>query len=223
MSAIVCGLTAGDRSPHLNTLMSAALRALQPAQSSEQRMAVVLLSTMWRQCNNEEREMMQAAGFVEAAIPWLPSFRSVNHETLVRVLKAACALAQPQQLPPFMAVLLPDLMTANEKRLEAVLIVLLHTSQPWNLQLFGSKEAAAGVVTRLVQLLTHPSDEILRTAWLICCQLSVNAINRQLLLELVSCSRRVLSRRWPAVRLISAPAPFFSSTSAPPPEARPGC
>jgi hypothetical protein len=104
----------------------------------------------------------------------------------VRVLLAACDLAQPQQLPPLMAVLLPDLMAADEKGLDTAALVLFNTSRSLNLplrELFGSEEAAAGVATRLVQLLAHASDEIFRAAWFTCCQLSVNVINRQLLLN----------------------------------------
>jgi hypothetical protein len=165
--------------------MSAALRGLQP-RSPQQRSAVILLSTRLRQCNcnKEEREAMQAAGFVSAVISWLPSFRS--NPTRVRVLLAACELAQPQQLAPLMNVLLPDLMAADEKRLDTAALVLFNTSRSLNLplqELFGSEEAAAGVAARLVQLLAHASDEIFRAVWLICCQLSVNVINRQLLLN----------------------------------------
>ena len=91
---------AEDPPPHLNSLVSAALRALQPAHSPRQRSAVALLSFMMQHCNTQERKAIQAAGFVSAAIHWLPSFHS--NPTHFCVLQAAIDLARPQQLAPLM-------------------------------------------------------------------------------------------------------------------------
>ena len=184
MCAIFCELTVDDRPLHLTALVSAALRALQPTQSSAQRSAVAVLSFMRRQCNDEEREAMRAAGFVDAAIYWMPSFRL--NPMRVRVLQAACELAQPQQLPPIMAALLPDLMAADEKRLEAVARFLFDTCRSLNLpleELFGSGDVAAGVAARLIQLMGHPSHRILKAALFVCCQLTQHRTDEKLLLD----------------------------------------
>ena len=177
---------AEDPPPHLNSLVSAALRALQPAHSPAQRSAVAVLGCMLQNCSGKKKKAMRLAGFVDAAIHCLPTFRSTD--TRIWVLQAAIELARPQQLTPLMAVLLPDLMDADvdEGMLHAAIEALDLTIRCWNLpleELFGSAEAAAGVATRLVQLLAHPSDEILRTAWHICSHLWNNGADQQLLLN----------------------------------------
>jgi len=180
---MLCGLIADDRAPHLTSLLPVAVRGLQPARPPQQRSAVALLSFMMLSCNTKEQESMQAAGFVSAAIHWLPSFRS--NPARVCVLQATSELAQPHQLAPLMAAVLPDFM-AEGKTLESAALLLLRIAQSAShslLELFGSGEAAAVVATRLVQLLAHPSDEILEAAWLTCLNLWRRDTNRQLLLD----------------------------------------
>ena len=184
--ARLCGFMAGDPPPHLAALVSAALRALLPAHSPAQRAAVAALGCMLQNCSGKKKKAIRLAGFVNAAIHWLPSFRSTF--THMWVLQAAIQLARPQQLTPLMAVLLLDLMDAdvNEGMLHAAVEALDLTIRCWNLplgELFGSDETAAGVATRLVQLLAHPSNEILPTAWQICSHLWNDGVDQQLLLN----------------------------------------
>ena len=91
--------------------------------------------------------MMRAAGFVEAALHWLPHCQTIV--TCVCVLQAAGELASPHQLPLLVVSLLPFLSADNKGGCleEATLCFLnaVHSSKLPLPELTGSAEAAADV------------------------------------------------------------------------------